>query len=399
MKLIRFSLIAILLSLVLFVDASARAQDEAGRRIAPAVVTILVHDGGTAGRFEPVGSGVLVRSDGVLLTAYTLIQNSREIQVRLANGETYDRAELIASDERRNIAVLRIPATNTPCVVVGVTGETAIGANVQAVYSAGGQVVAQAGGLLSSISLSDEIPGAGTGFRVLKFTAPVAAEATGGVLIDAYGRALGIIAPQPQSRAQSYAVPLSNVIGLMRSAALSPAATSVVLAPDVRPLNRAVRVYQASTTPLEAMPQVSVPQRPTLPLAPVGPGSVVIKETDPAKLLLASKTLYVTSRSNLFKPIQLLNEMRKRNEFAEWNLSFVDDYGVADLVLTIEHVPLTWEFSFSVRHQRTGIIITTGKTYAWGGGDGAYTMAGRVVERFTKLRAAAAKSETKAPGK
>jgi hypothetical protein len=160
-----------------------------------------------------------------------------------------------------------------------------------------------------------------------------------------------------------------------------------VLALGSQTLNRAIPVSQPSTTPLEPMPQVAVPQRPTSPLAPAGPGSAVVRETDPTKLLLASKTLYVTSNSNLFKPVQLLNELRKRQEFADWHLSFVDEREVADLILEIEHVPLTWEFPFSIKHQRTGIVISTGKVYVWGGGDGAQLMASRVVERLTKLRA------------
>jgi hypothetical protein len=142
------------------------------------------------------------------------------------------------------------------------------------------------------------------------------------------------------------------------------------------------------------MPQVSMPQRPTSPLRPAGPGSAVVHETDPAKLLASSKTLYITSYSNVFKSVQLLNELRKKREFTDWNMSFVDEREVADLILEVEHVPLTWEFPFSIKHQRTGVVIATGKIYAWGGGDGAQLMASRVVERLTKLRAAI-KTESK----
>jgi hypothetical protein len=154
-------------------------------------------------------------------------------------------------------------------------------------------------------------------------------------------------------------------------------------------LSPAIPIAQSSTTQIAPMPQADVPQRPTTALAPAGPGSLVIRETDPAKLLAASKTLYVTSRSNIFKSVQLVNELRKRRELADWKLSLVDESEVADLILEIEHVPLTWEFNFSVRHQRTGVIVTAGKVYAWGGGDGAPLMASRVVERLTKLRASA----------
>ncbi|HYJ46078.1 MAG TPA: hypothetical protein VEV81_05640, partial [Pyrinomonadaceae bacterium] len=86
---VRFILLIVLLGL--FANAPAQAQDEVSRRIGPAVATILTRDG--AGRFEPVGSGVFVRSDGVLLTVYSSIKGAREIQVRMADGETYDKVE------------------------------------------------------------------------------------------------------------------------------------------------------------------------------------------------------------------------------------------------------------------------------------------------------------------
>jgi hypothetical protein len=363
-------------------------SDEASKRIAPAMVTILVR-GNSDDRFEVAGSGVLVRGDGVLLTAYHLVQGAREIQVRLANGETFDKVEIIATDPRRNIAALKIYATPTPFVIVGALNESIVGVPVRAVHGGGGQqVAAEVGGVVSSISLADEIPGAGTGYRVLKFSSPVREAAAGGVLVDDYGRALGLIAPLPQARMQSYAVPLYNVIGLARSApAAHPGGQSFTLVQGPPVLNRAIPMAQSSTTPLEQMPPVAVPQRPTTALAPAGPGSVVIRETDPAKILVGSRTLHVTSRSNLFKTVQLLNELRKRHELTDWNLSLVDESEVADLILEIEHVPLTWEFPFKIKHQRTGVVITAGKVYAWGGGDGAQLMASRVIERLMKLRA------------
>ena len=350
------------------------AQDEATTRVAPAVATILVRS--NANRFDVAGSGVFIRGDGVLLTAYDLVKGAGEIQVRMANGETYDKVEMVASDERRNVAVLRVYAIDTPFVPIGVIDESVIGMQVTAVYVAGARSTAGPAGVLSSIALADEIPGAGTGFRVLKFTEPVTATANGGVLIDNYGRALGLIAPLPQARSQNYAVPLYHIAGLVRSVPNASASnSSLAIASRPQEMNRAVPVWQSSTTPLEPMPQVAVPQRPTTGLNPTGPGSVVIKETDPGKLFVGSKTIYIDSYSNVFTATQLQNEMQKRREFADWGISFVGEREVADLVLQIEHIPLTWEFPFSIRHQRTGIVITTGKVYAWGGGDGALLMA------------------------
>ena len=392
---IRSLYMTVLLSLLLLTSPLSLAQGEASYGAASAVATILARDG--AERFEVVGSGVFVRGDGVLLTAYSLVRGARELQVRLSNGETYDKVEVVTTDSRRNVAVLRIYATSTPFVHVGMVNESSIGVGVNALYSTGKRTATEGGGILSAISLADEIPGAGTGFRVLKFTSTVSEDATGGVLIDFQGRAIGLIAPLPHAQTQSYAVPLYNVVGLVRSVpSPSPANAAVLLVPGPQPLNRAIPVAQSSTTPIEPMPQVAVPQRPTTPLTPAGPGSVVIRETDPAKLLHQSRTLYVNSYSNLFKSVQLRNELQKKREFADWNLTFVDEREVADLILDIEHVPLTWEYPFSIKHQRTGVVLTTGKVYAWGGGDGAILMASRIVERLTKLRAAV-RVETNTP--
>src|ERR1044071_4587043 len=226
----RFTFTTLLLvSLLMFANQIALAQNE-GRQVAPAVATILARSDGE--RFKVVGSGVFVRGYGVLLTAYSLVRDKRELQVRLANGETYDNAEVVATDERRNVAVLRIYATSTPFVIVSVMNESAVGVGVNAIYSTGGPAMIEGGGILSSISLADEIPGAGTGFRVLKFTSTINADAAGGVLVDSQGHALGLIAPHPQARTQNYAVPLYNVVGLVRGVPTAqPTTAALVLAP------------------------------------------------------------------------------------------------------------------------------------------------------------------------
>ena len=379
-----FSIILLLLGVL--ACSSAIAQDEVAGKIGPAIATISTRTNST--RFDVVGSGVFVRSDGLLITANDLVQGAKEIQVRLSDGETYDNVEVVATDERRNIAVLRVMATSTPFVGVGIADETAVGVQVRLLYNAGGQVTSQAGGVLSSISLADEIPGAGSGFRVLKFSTTVGREAVGGILLDNYSRVIGLIAPSRRAQTQNYAVPLYNVAGLVRSISTrQPTSSSLVLVPGVRDLSPAIPIRQPSTTPIAPMPQVAVPQRPTTALQPAGPGSAVLRESDPGKLFAASRTIYVTSSSNVFKSVQLVNELRKRHEFSDWGISFVDEREVADLILEIEHIPLTWEFPFSMRHQRTGIVVATGKVYAWGGGDGALLMAGRIVDRLTKLRA------------
>src|SRR5882762_3877168 len=89
--------------------APALSGDQVVERVSPSAVSILVGKGD--GQVAGVASGVIIRSDGVILTANHVVKGMREVQVRLKSGEIYDQVELIASDERRDVAALRIPAT------------------------------------------------------------------------------------------------------------------------------------------------------------------------------------------------------------------------------------------------------------------------------------------------
>ncbi len=134
-----------------------------------------------------------------------------------------------------------------------------------------------------------------------------------------------------------------------------------------------------------------MPQRGLTPLAPRRPGSVVIKPVSPKEILAASKTIYVTSESVFFKPAQLINALNKRQEISDWNLSFVEDRDVADLILEIDHLVFTYKFTFKIYSQRLGSIIATGDVIIFDGNLGADDMAKRVIEKLALVRAASDK--------
>jgi S1-C subfamily serine protease len=352
-----------------------------GNQLSDSIVTIIVE---TNGQERAVGSGVVVRGDGLLLTAYHIVRDARGVKVRLHNGETYDAPEIVAFDQRRNIALLRIAAAGLQALPMRGVEEGLVGSRVFVVSS--NENESPAAGLLSSLSLSDEISGAGSGYRVLKFTAPVSANTAGSLLVDEKGRGVGLLAAFPHSENQSYAVPFASVLGMTRAASgttqsLVPALSGFVLAPSA-----------ASPTPIP-IPQrdVLVPQRPVSPLTARGPGSVVVKPSRPADVLAASKTVFVISRTVNFQPEHLINALGKKAEFGLLGLSFVDDPQVADLVLTIDHVLLTYKFTFSLAHQRTGVVVATGSVIIWDGNLGAPRMADRVIEKLAQVRLQAAK--------
>ncbi len=54
------------------------------------------------------GSGFIISEDGKLVTNYHVIQNARDVKVRMADGDTVYEAEVIGSDPETDISVLQI---------------------------------------------------------------------------------------------------------------------------------------------------------------------------------------------------------------------------------------------------------------------------------------------------
>src|SRR5258707_15442014 len=108
--------------------ASALSGDQVVERVSPSAVSILVGKGD--GQVAGVASGVIIRSDGVILTANHVVKGMREVQVRLKSGEIYDQVELMGSDKRRDVTALRISASGLPVLAFGNPPSAASGAVV-----------------------------------------------------------------------------------------------------------------------------------------------------------------------------------------------------------------------------------------------------------------------------
>ena len=115
----------------------------------------------------------------------------------------------------------------------------------------------------------------------------------------------------------------------------------------------------------------------------------------PQDLLSGSRTLYINSDTDFFEEVQLQNELRKRTEFKDWQLSILDGWNnrdVAELWVEIDRPLFTYTFTYEVIHRRTGIVLTTGKVTAFDGNLAAPKLAERIIQDIKKARDAAKKS-------
>jgi len=88
--------------------------------------------GGTERQIVGSGSGVIISSDGYIITNNHVIKGARKLEVTLNNKETYE-AEVIGIDESTDIALLKIQKTDLPYLPFGDSDHLSVGEWVLAV--------------------------------------------------------------------------------------------------------------------------------------------------------------------------------------------------------------------------------------------------------------------------
>ena len=368
-------------------QSPASAGAEVLQRIIPSVALVLVGEGGST---QEVAIGLIVKSDGVLLTTYHAVKEARAAQIQLKNGETFDRVELVAYDERRDVAALRISGTGLPTVPIAGLADVRVGQAVYAISHAPGLTWTASAGIISGIKMADEVPGAGQGYRLVQFTAPISPKSSGGVLVDAQGRALGIaVGTLSGGQNLNFAVPLESVLGLAQvsggttfapGAGLHPTTQEAISPPPAPalPPRRGVEVFRAP----DSEPEVQ-------PINPAGSElSRAIDSHDPVQILRNFRTMFIISRTVWLKVDLMQEAMQKEPAFAAWGLAIVSDPRIADVRLTVDRVLFTWTWTYEMVHQNSGIVLATGKLNAVAGGAATSKIADAVVSQISRARGA-----------
>ena len=82
-------------------------------------------------RSEGLGSGVIVRENGFIVTNNHVVEGADELQVMMMDGAMYD-AEIVGTDPTSDLAVIRIDAKNLPFVSYGTSESIRVGQWVMA---------------------------------------------------------------------------------------------------------------------------------------------------------------------------------------------------------------------------------------------------------------------------
>jgi len=315
------------------------------------------------------GAALVVYADGDLLTSYHLVKNAYAVQVRFKSGEVYDRVKLLGFDERRDIAAIRITASGLPLLPVADASQINPGDAILSFFHPALQPWSSSTGVLAAYRLADEIPGAGSGFRVLQFTAPASPGSSGGVLVDARGRALGLVTGSLDGgQSLNLAVPIESVLGLADTAPVKSFANGSQLLPPhpgAPPASVTVVPAPAPSTPVVPAPVepavIPAPQQPANKPVPASSSDALKSSRDRDFLLRNFKTMYVDAHAaKYFGSDDLKALLAGNQEFNNLNISIVDDPKTADTLLIVSST-FVWDFPFELKHQASSIVLLAGK--------------------------------------
>lgn len=176
-------------------------------RVQPSVVAVRVRTAQGGGE----GSGVIFDADGLIVTNNHVIEGGREVRVVFASGDTVD-AEIVAADPDTDLAVLRVAERDLPAAPFR-DGLPRVGEFAMALGNPLGFEGSVSAGIVSGLGRS--IPGAGVEGRalvdLLQTDAAISPGNSGGALIDAQGRIIGInvayLPPQAGAVSLGFAIP------------------------------------------------------------------------------------------------------------------------------------------------------------------------------------------------
>jgi serine protease Do len=175
-----------------------------------------------------VGSGLVLTSDGYILTNKHVVAGSQSLTVELADGQQFS-AKVVTESTDQDLALVKIATTGLTPAVIGDTASLQVGETVLAIGSPLGtftETVTK--GILSAtgrtITVRDDTTGQPqTLTGLLQTDAAINPGNSGGPLLDASGKVIGInTAVSTQAEGLGFAIPISAAASLISQATHAP---------------------------------------------------------------------------------------------------------------------------------------------------------------------------------
>ena len=222
---------------------------KAAERATPPVVGIsnfgIVYDFFGRGSLQQraSGSGVIIRSDGYIVTNYHVIEDSRELVVSLGSGEEFP-ATVVGADPPTDLAVIKIDKQGLPVAEMADSDKLRVGEPAIAIGNPLGLDFQQSVTLGVVSALERAITIQGQKFSFIQTDAAINDGNSGGALVNINGRLIGINTAKIKIsgvEGMGFAIP-SNTVKQISNALIENGTV-------VRPW---IGVYISTLTPMDA---------------------------------------------------------------------------------------------------------------------------------------------------
>jgi Do/DeqQ family serine protease len=160
-------------------------------------------------RRSGLGSGVIISTDGYILTNHHVVDGAEQIKVDLNDNRTLD-AKVVGSDQPSDLAVLKIDATNLPVLALGDSDKVRVGDVVLAIGNPLGIGQTVTMGIISAKGRQTGLS-AGSFEDFLQTDAPINQGNSGGALVSTNSELIGInsqiLSPSGGSIGIGFAIP------------------------------------------------------------------------------------------------------------------------------------------------------------------------------------------------
>ncbi|HVL82301.1 MAG TPA: trypsin-like peptidase domain-containing protein [Actinomycetota bacterium] len=158
------------------------------------------------------GSGVIIRSDGHIITNAHVVEGATAVEVVLASGEQLE-GRLIGSDLDTDIAVVKVERPEMPAVPLGSSKDLRVGELTVAIGSPLGLSHSVTSGIVSALGRTSRSPSGAQLVDLIQTDASITRGNSGGALLNGQGALIGInsmIAVDPDVGAEGigFAIPI-----------------------------------------------------------------------------------------------------------------------------------------------------------------------------------------------
>jgi serine protease Do len=158
------------------------------------------------------GSGIIIRSDGYVLTNNHVIEGASNVKVHLKDGEEYP-AVLVGYDAKTDLAIIKIDETGLPAAILGDSSALEVGEMAVAIGNPLGELQGTVTvGIISALGRTINIDG--KNMNLLQTDAAINFGNSGGALVNSFGEVIGVNTAKTSAvgvEGLGFAIPIDDV--------------------------------------------------------------------------------------------------------------------------------------------------------------------------------------------